>query len=49
MISLTTNFGGLLLEPLRCEYDTRDGRIIKLHNFSFLRDGIVKRILGETV
>ncbi|VDM44506.1 unnamed protein product [Toxocara canis] len=49
MVTLTASFGGLLLEPLRCEYDPRDGRITKLHNFSFLRDGIVKRILGETL
>ncbi|VDK46754.1 unnamed protein product [Anisakis simplex] len=49
MISMTANFDGLLMEPIRCEYDSRDGRITKLHHFSLLRDGIVKRILGQTL
>lgn len=47
--SIAASFDSYSLPVLRFEYDARYGRLAKMENFAYLRDGRTRRLLGESV
>lgn len=47
--SVVPVYNAVKTQAVRLQYDSRQGRLIKLDNFTFLRDGSFRRIMGENV
>ncbi|EFO27446.1 hypothetical protein LOAG_01036 [Loa loa] len=49
LITMTVIYNTVRLQPQKYQYDSRQGRLIKLNKFVFLYDLYTRRIMGETV